>query len=390
MQPDNKDLEIIAQRGLDALARGDLETARRDLGAVLQTGRASAAVAVMLAVACKHLNDAAGEREALDIALAREPGNLQALLLKGDMLVSGGESTSALHCYNTALKSVPPGIKLPGELEKMVARAREFCERTYRQMEAHLHARLATAGYDDKHASARFRQSLELLSGRKQIYRQQPRAYYFPELPTIQFYPRETFPWLERLESATDAIEAELRAILAGDEDKFENYLQPDKNLPNDTEKLARHAGWKAWFLWKNGKPVAENIARCPRTMAALADLPLTTIPDYAPSILFSMLRPGQRIEPHTGFLNCRLICHLPLLTPPGCSFRVGNETRYWERGKAWVFNDTIEHEASNPTDQTRVVLLFEIWHPELSADERRFVSALLEASDNFSGPSTI
>lgn len=102
------------------------------------------------------------------------------------------------------------------------------------------------------------------------------------------------------------------------------------------------------------------------------------------------MLRPGHRIEPHTGFLNCRLIGHLSLLTPPGCSFRVGNETRYWERGKAWVFNDTIEHEAFNPTGQTRVILLFEIWRPELSADEQRLISALLEASDNFGGQSEL
>lgn len=390
MKPETTQLETLAQRGMEALRAGDLLSAQRDLAAVLQTGRASVPVAVMLAVACQRLNDAAGLRSALDYALGREPGNIQALLLKGDLLASEGDSTGALSCYNYALQSVKPGIKLPGELEKMLARAREFRDQTFMKMEAHLAARLNTKGYDPQQASPRFNQSLELLCGRKEIYLQKPRAYYFPELPAIQFYERKCFPWLEQLEAATDAIEAELRAVLADDEDKFERYLQPAANLPNDTDKLARHAGWKAWFLWKNGKPLAENIARCPRTMEALAGLPLTSIPNYAPNILFSMLRPGQRIEPHTGFLNCRLICHLSLLTPPGCSFRVGNETRYWERGKAWVFNDTIEHEALNPTDQTRVVLLFEIWRPELSADERRLISALLEASENFSGQPTI
>ncbi len=390
MQPQATDLEALAQRGLDALRAGDLQSARLDLAAVLQTGRASVTVAVMLALACQRLDDATGMRSALDYALEREPGNIQALLLKGDMLAAAGDSNDALACYNYALKSVKPGQKLPGELEKMLARARNFRDQTFQQMEAHLAARLQAAGYDPHHASARFNQSIELLSGRKEIYLQKPRAYYFPELPAIQFYQRECFPWLAQLEAATDAIEAELRAVLADGDDKFERYLQPGKNLPNDADKLARHAGWKAWFLWKNGKPVAKNIARCPRTMEALAALPLTSIPNYAPNILFSMLRPGQRIEPHTGFLNCRLICHLSLLTPPGCSFRVGNETRYWERGKAWVFNDTIEHEAFNPSDETRVVLLFEIWRPELSADERRLISALLEASDDFNGQSTI
>jgi aspartate beta-hydroxylase len=390
MQPQVTELEVQAQRGLDALRTGDLQSARRELSAVLQTGRASVATAVMLAIACQRLNDTTGLRSALDYALKREPGNVQALLLKGDSLASEGDANGALACYGYALNSVQPGAQLPPEFDRMLARARQFRDQTFQQMEAHLAEKLRAANYDAQHASSRFNQSLELLSGRKQIYLQKPRAYYFPELPAIQFYERECFPWLAQLEAAIDAIEAELRAVLADAGNTFERYLQPGKNLPNDADKLARHAGWKAWFLWKNGKPVAENIARCPRTMAALADLPLTAIPNYAPNILFSMLQPGQRIEPHTGFLNCRLICHLSLLTPPGCSFRVGNETRHWERGKAWVFNDTIEHEAFNPTDQTRVILLFEIWRPELSAEERRLVSALLEASDNFSGQSTI
>jgi Tfp pilus assembly protein PilF len=116
MQSDVTDLEILAQRGLDALRVGDLPSARRDLGTVLQAGRASVMVAVMLAVACQRLNDTAGTRNALDYALAREPGNIQAPLLKGDLLAAEGDSTSALVCYEYALKSVKPGMKLPGEL----------------------------------------------------------------------------------------------------------------------------------------------------------------------------------------------------------------------------------------------------------------------------------
>lgn len=46
--------------------------------------------------------------------------------------------------------------------------------------------------------------------------------------------------------------------------------------------------------------------------------------------------------------MNTRLICHVPLIVPPGCHFRVGNDVRQWEKGKAWVFDDTIEHEAKN------------------------------------------
>ena len=73
------------------------------------------------------------------------------------------------------------------------------------------------------------------------------------------------------------------------------------------------------------------------------------------------MLAPHTRIPAPTGVTNARLIVHAPLIVPQGCGFRVGNETRAWEPGKPFVFDDTIEHEAWNDSDQTRVVLIFDI-----------------------------
>jgi aspartyl/asparaginyl beta-hydroxylase (cupin superfamily) len=102
--------------------------------------------------------------------------------------------------------------------------------------------------------------------------------------------------------------------------------------------------------------------------------------------VLFSLLRPGAHIPAHTGIINTRLIVHLPLVVPPDCQLRVGNETRTWEEGKAWVFDDTIEHEAWNRSGETRVILLLEIWRPELNATERQLVGAMLEAIDAFRG----
>lgn len=72
--------------------------------------------------------------------------------------------------------------------------------------------------------------------------------------------------------------------------------------------------------------------------------------------VLFPVLKPGVRIAPHHGFLNTRLICHLPLVVPPGCFLRVGNDTRSSAR-QSWVFNDLIEHEAWNSSNQPRVIL---------------------------------
>jgi aspartyl/asparaginyl beta-hydroxylase (cupin superfamily) len=84
--------------------------------------------------------------------------------------------------------------------------------------------------------------------------------------------------------------------------------------------------------------------------------------------------------------LNTRLICHLPLVVPEGCWLRVGNETRHWEEGKLLIFDDSIVHEARNPTTETRIILLFDIWRPELDRAEQRAVATIFEAIDAYGG----
>ena len=104
--------------------------------------------------------------------------------------------------------------------------------------------------------------------------------------------------------------------------------------------------------------------------MSALQQVPLCTIAGRTPSVLFSLLRPGTRIRPHHGFTNARLICHLPLIVPSDRALRVGNETRAWREGELFIFDDSIEHAAWNLSKELRVVLLFDVWRPELSDKE--------------------
>jgi aspartyl/asparaginyl beta-hydroxylase (cupin superfamily) len=115
-------------------------------------------------------------------------------------------------------------------------------------------------------------------------------------------------------------------------------------------------------------------LARCPRTAALLEAAPLADVPGQAPTAFFSMLQPRTRIPPHTGVTNARLVCHVPLVIPPGCGFRVGSETRQWVPGKAWVFDDTIEHEAWNDGDEPRYILIIDLWNPYLTEAEREWV----------------
>ncbi|MGH6729441.1 MAG: aspartyl/asparaginyl beta-hydroxylase domain-containing protein, partial [Sphingomicrobium sp.] len=80
------------------------------------------------------------------------------------------------------------------------------------------------------------------------------------------------------------------------------------------------------------------------------------------------------------------LTCHLPLIVPPDCGFRVGNEVRQWEEGKLLAFDDTIEHEAWNRSEADRAVLIIDVWNPHLSDHERAMICRLYEAADEQRG----
>jgi len=103
----------------------------------------------------------------------------------------------------------------------------------------------------------------------------------------------------------------------------------------------------------------------------------MAQLPNFSPTVMFSCLEPHTTIPPHTGETNTRLIVHLPLIIPPNCLFRVGHVSREWHYGEAFVFDDSIEHEARNDSDELRAVLIFDVWNPLLSAVERDFVTAL-------------
>ena len=131
----------------------------------------------------------------------------------------------------------------------------------------------------------------------------------------------------------------------------------------------------------KKARVAPEAATLFPKTVKALEAAPVPVIPRQAPMALFSKLTPGTRIPPHNGFLNTRLICHLPIIVPENCgALRVGNEERPWVEGELLIFDDSIEHEAWNESDEERVIVLFEIWRPELSDEERGLVTTMLAA----------
>lgn len=380
------DGRILSRIGVEALKRGDAAGARAAFEALVDAGHADASVCLALMAACRATGDQAASRRALERALAIEPQNVRALTLMADELLREGDERAAAAYYLLAVKSAPPREAMPEELADEVARAESMCVRLAGAFETVVRRHLRLAGSPDSFASARFSQSLEILFGRKNRYAQAPRYYFFPGLPVIEFFDRAQFPWLSALEAATAAIRGEVLALLQ-DGGAFRPYVEGYANRPhNPQDGMLNNPDWSAFYLWKQGRVIEENAARCPQTMRALRAVPLGVMPNRSPSVLFSVLRPGAHIPAHNGMVNTRLIGHLPLIVPPGCTFRVGSESHQWEEGKAWLFDDTIEHEAWNRSDETRVILLFEIWRPELSDAERTQVCALFQAIDERSG----
>jgi aspartyl/asparaginyl beta-hydroxylase (cupin superfamily) len=375
-----------ASAGAEALQKGDAQKARDCFSRALANGHADSRVMLGLAHSCKALSDREGQVAALERLLAIEPRNIPALILRADCYADAGDSRSASAYYQMAIRAAPPPASVPAELAPELRRAQQMCERYAEQYKIYLRQRLAEKGFDEARSSARFAQSLDIVLGKKQIYVQQPRYYYFPTLPQIQFYDRAVFPWLDEVEAATDDIRAELLEVMK-DPGAFAPYVEGHSNRPyKDQMGMLNNPAWSAFYLWKNGDAVPANAARCTKTLQALKNAPLARVPYRSPSILFSLLRPGAKIPPHNGLVNTRLICHLPLIVPGKCAFRVGNDVREWVEGKSWAFDDTIEHEAWNASDRTRVILLFDVWRPELTEEERSLIVSLFEAIDAHSG----
>lgn len=321
-----------------------------------------------------------------DALLARDHASMPALICKGDCRLAAGDERAAVSYYRAALRAAAASGAPPPAIAAELARVERLLARSGENFRAHLEASLAAAGLAPDRVGPRFADALAILFQEKEarIALQRPSQFYFPGLPQRSFYEREQFAWAAGLEAATDAIREELLQLLAS-EDGFRPYVERERDRPHrDFHGLHGDPRWSAYYLIEGGIVQEARAARCPRTMAALDKVPLCAMPGRTPSVHFSLLRPGAHIPPHWGMLNTRLICHLPLIVPPGCGLRVGGETRAWEEGKLLIFDDSIQHEAWNRSGELRVILLFDIWRPELDELEREAIAAMFRAIDGY------
>jgi aspartyl/asparaginyl beta-hydroxylase (cupin superfamily) len=316
--------------------------------------------------------------EAVHKALAINPREFMALLMRASLLQKLG-APEAGEAWGHALAQKPDS-KLPDQLGPVVAEAEQRYAEWQDQKEAEMKAAMAAAeeraDFDELRRMDRFRRNT---LRRAKPYHSNPTDFFYPELTEREFHPRRLFPWIERVEAATQVITAELRHVMAAERAELVPYVQYDEHIPMDQWRpLNKNRDWTAIHLLLRGERIEANARHCPQTMALLAELPQPETRGASPNAMFSLLAPHTVIPPHVGVSNARLVCHLPLIVPEGCWFRVGGETRQWKPGEAFVFDDTIEHEASNPSDELRVVFIFDLWHPDLSPVEQEAVAALI------------
>ncbi len=341
-----------------------------------------------LASSYKALGRRAEELDAIEKALNLDPRHVSSLLQKGAHLEEVGDPRSAARIYAGLLSFLPAELADVPTLKEAVAHARRVVDADQAVLFAKLEEPLAAirAAHGNR-PQRRVERCLDTLIGRRQPYHSRPTWMYMPELPAIDFFERSEFPWLDAFEAETDAVRGELLRVLTADRDGLQPYLDFSGDLPLDQfRELNRSRRWSAYFLWNQSQPVPGHIARCPVTARLLETAPRCRIDRRAPTAFFSILDAHTRIPAHVGVTNTRCTVHLPLVVPPGCGFRVGSETREWVPGRAWVFDDTLEHEAWNDSDTPRAILLFDIWNPLLTAVEREMIKSVTEIYAEYYG----
>jgi aspartate beta-hydroxylase len=183
----------------------------------------------------------------------------------------------------------------------------------------------------------------------------------YPDLPSRPWHDPRDFPIVAYLESHFSEIRAEVLALT---------------DFHPESERIGRTGDWDVAFLYERGRRHDDVCAACPVTTRGIETH--STVRTMAGLIYISRMRAHTHIDAHRGPTNLRVRCHLGIDVPEGdCAIRVGDDARQWTEGRCLVFDDYFEHEAWNHTDQDRLVLIVDLWHPGLSDTEVMLLEGL-------------
>jgi hypothetical protein len=371
-----RDYEAQADRAATA---GQFAQARALLEEALRLEQPTRELWLKLSAMRKASGDLMAALAAVDEALAISPLDFTALVSRALILESLGDPHAGEE-FGNALAQLPPGVPVPPTMVAAVDYATNRRDEYRRTLEDRLRAGIPAGLAAAEHARAgRF---ISNYSRRTRHYHQEPSDFHYPGLPEIEFHEPEQFAGIAALEDATAEIREEFDALIAAEAAEMVPYIQyPDRVPLRQWKELNHSPSWSAIHLLQKGRRIDANARHCPKTLAAIAQMDQPDVSGASPNAMFSLLAPRTRIPPHTGVANTRLVCHLPLIVPENCGFRCGESSREWRVGEAFVFDDTIEHEAWNDSDQLRVVLIIDLWAPALGQRDRDVVAAVIGAS---------
>lgn len=373
-----------------AMHRGDLAMARDFLQRAVTAAPGYTMAHANLSRVHSALGDADSALSEIDAAIKADPAAWGPHVEKARLLEAQDKQRDAAASYGRALAYMPEAVQQAPDIQPLVEHARRMQAENQAQMREFLLGRIGgLMRTGSPRQLERFQHSLDVLTGRRDMALSRPQTLPFARLPSIPIFHREDFDWAPAVEAAFPDMLRELQSLLE-EQAEFVPYVQmPDDEPKGPFEPLNNSADWGAYYFWDSGKLIEEHAARCPRTVAALMEnAPMCMVPGRAPVTFFSALKPGTHIGAHNGATNSRLTVHMPLIIPPDCALRVGGETHVWKPGELVIFDDTILHEAWNYSDRLRVVLIFDVWHPMLTALERDLVCETIQGILEYNGSS--
>lgn len=188
---------------------------------------------------------------------------------------------------------------------------------------------------------------------------EQPSMSRYPGLRSQPWHDPATLPAAVELERAAPQIIAEFRRL---DTSAF---------VP-ENEPIARTGAWDVFVLYERGRRHAERCGLVP-TVTAIVEQH-RTVRSLAGLVYFSRLAPHSRVAPHRGPTNMRVRVHLGIDVPPDCGIRAGDISSTWQSGKCIAFDDSFPHDVWNESERERIVLVVDLWHPDLTDDEVRLL----------------
>lgn len=186
---------------------------------------------------------------------------------------------------------------------------------------------------------------------------------YLPELAAKPVYDPRQFWFTAFLEQNYQSIKDEIAAYRHHDGIGFRPY----------DGRLIDMGKWEQLVLYDKGAMVQRACEMFPVTSSLVSTISETSSLGMTS---LSVVYPGTHIFPHCGPTNARLRVHLGISVPEGAYLEVGGEKIYWREGKCIVFDDSFEHQVWHRGQSPRIVLILDVWHPDLSPEE---ISALSE-----------